>query len=242
MRLSDCRVENLIDEPLDKDYIRLYGLIVRVDNTHDIYWIIAAVIDEQMSNDERNMLPDGIIITGEARLNRTIEFLETMTRQLLITKRDEDAANEALSLIRKSDEEIKKQFHMLEAINSVIKLLEMDGSFTDMAQKALESAVTTIKLTGAFIIRKNVDGMHLDVIVSYGRKPFDTISITEVPFFTGKPYIISSDSVMPEKFRLFMEKQAMRAAIFQPVNIDNRTQMYVCFLMRRMTEAGKNMM
>lgn len=34
---------------------------------------------------------------------------------------------------------------------------------------------------------------------------------------------------MPEKFRLFMEKQAMRAAIFQPVNIDNRTQMYVCF-------------
>lgn len=229
LRLSDCRVENLIDEPLDKDYIRLYGLIVRVDNTHDIYWIIAAVIDEQMSNDERNLLPDGIIITSEARLNRTIEFLETMTRQLLITKRDEDAANEALSLIRKSDEEIKKQFHMLEAINSVIKLLEMDGSFTDMAQKALESAVTTIKLTGAFIIRKNVDGMHLDVIVSYGRKPFDTISITEVPFFTGKPYIISSDSVMPEKFRLFMEKQAMRAAIFQPVNIDNRTQMYVCF-------------
>ena len=229
LRLSDCRVENLIDEPLDKDYIRLYGLIVRVDNTHDIYWIIAAVIDEQMSNDERNLLPDGIIITSEARLNRTIEFLETMTRQLLITKRDEDAANEALSLIRKSDEEIKKQFHMLEAINSVIKLLEMDGSFTDMAQKALESAVTTIKLTGAFIIRKNVDGMHLDVIVSYGRKPFDTISITEVPFFTGKPYITSSDSVMPEKFRLFMEKQAMRAAIFQPVNIDNRTQMYVCF-------------
>ena len=72
----------------------------------------------------------------------------------MITKRDEDAANEALSLIRKSDEEIKKQFHMLEAINSVIKLLEMDGSFTDMAQKALESAVTTIKLTGAFIIRE----------------------------------------------------------------------------------------
>ena len=36
----------------------------------------------------------------------------------------------------KSDEEIKKQFHMLEAINSVIKTaLRMDGSFTDMAQK-----------------------------------------------------------------------------------------------------------
>lgn len=229
LRLSDCRVENLIDEPLDKDYLRLYGLIVRVDNTSDIYWIIAAVIDEKLSDDERTLLPDGILTTGEARFDRTIEFLETMTRQLLITMRDESAANEALSLIRKSDEEIKRQFHMLESINSVIKLLEMDGSFTDMAQKALESAVTTIKLTGAFIIRKNVDGMHLDVIVSYGRKPFDTISITEVPFFTGKPYIIASDSVMPEKFRLFMEKHAMKAAIFQPVNIDNRTQMYVCF-------------
>lgn len=229
LRLSDCRVENLIDEPLDKDYLRLYGLIVRVDNTSDIYWIIAAVIDEKLSDDERTLLPDGILTTGQARFDRTIEFLETMTRQLLITMRDESAANEALSLIRKSDEEIKRQFHMLESINSVIKLLEMDGSFTDMAQKALESAVTTIKLTGAFIIRKNVDGMHLDVIVSYGRKPFDTISITEVPFFTGKPYIIASDSVMPEKFRLFMEKHAMKAAIFQPVNIDNRTQMYVCF-------------
>lgn len=84
--------------------------------------------------------------------------------------------------------------------------------------------------------------MHLDVIVSYGRKPFDTISITEVPFFTGKPYIISSDSVMPEKFRLFMEKQAMRAAIFQPVNIDNRTQMYVCFFDEKDDRSWENMM
>ena len=72
LRLSDCRVENLIDEPLDKDYIRLYGLIVRVDNTHDIYWIIVAVIDEQMSNDERNLLPDGIIITSEALLTEQL--------------------------------------------------------------------------------------------------------------------------------------------------------------------------
>ena len=43
----------------------------------------------------------------------------------------------------------------------------------DVYKRQLEGAVTTIKLTGAFIIRKNVDGMHLDVIVSYGRKPFD---------------------------------------------------------------------
>ena len=67
LRLSDCRVENLIDEPQDKDYIRLYGLIVRVDNTHDIYWVIAAQLMSRCLMMRRNMLPDGIIITSEAR-------------------------------------------------------------------------------------------------------------------------------------------------------------------------------
>ena len=131
--------------------------------------------------------------------------------------------------IKKSDEEIKLQCHMLEALNSVIKLLEPDDSFVSTAEKALESTVKALGLSGAFIIRQNVDGASFEVIVSSGDNRLKTISTSEVPFFTGRQYIISSNSVRPEKFRNFMGKYAINAAVFQPMYINNNCQMYVCF-------------
>ena len=78
-------------------------------------------------------------------------------------------------------------------------------------------------------LRQNVDGASFEVIVSSGDNRLKTIGTSEVPFFTGRPYIISSNSVRPEKFRNFMGKYAINAAVFQPMYINNNCQMYVCF-------------
>ena len=228
-KLGNCGVENVIEEALDEDYVKLYGVSVAVDGEQALMWVAVALIDEKLPDDIREVMPEGIKITTEERFYISLEFLEALTKQILVTMKNESAANDALEKTRKTDEELKTQFHMLEALNSVIKLLEVDDSFGDIAESALGYTVQALGLSGAFIIRQNVDGIHLDVIVSYGEKKFDTISIGEAPFFTGKPYIISANSVRPEKFRLFMEKYSMKAAIFQPIELNNRAEMYICF-------------
>ena len=228
-RLEDCAVESVIEEPLDVEYAKLYGVSVSVDGEQKLMWAALALIDEKIPDAVREKLPQGTLTTTEQGVSFALEFLELLTRQLLITMKNESLANEALEKIKKSDEEIKLQCHMLEALNSVIKLLEPDDSFVSTAERALESTVKALGLSGAFIIRQNVDGASFEVIVSSGDNSLKTISTSEVPFFTGRQYIISSNSVRPEKFRNFMGKYAINAAVFQPMYINNNCQMYVCF-------------
>ena len=228
-KLENCVVENVIEEPIDTDYVKLYGVSVAIEGEPALMWVAVALIDEKLPDDVRYSMPEGIITTSEKRFYISLEFLEVLTKQILVTMKNESTANAALAKTKKTDEELKKQFHMLEAINSVIKLLEVDESFSDIAKSALSYTVEALGLSGAFIIRQNVDGIHLDVIVSCGNRKFDTIGIVEAPFFTGKPYIISANSLKPEKFRLFMEKYQMKAAIFQPVEVNSKMQMYICF-------------
>lgn len=228
-KLENCGVENVVEESLDVDYVKLYGVSVAIDDEPALMWMAMALVEEKLPEKVLKSMPEGMLTTTEERFYLSIEFLEVLTKHILITMKNESVANVALVRIQKADEELKSQFHMIEAINAVVKLLEVDEGFSDIAGKALELSVQTLGLTGAFIIRENVDGVHLDVIVSSGDRKFDMITIGEAPFYTGKPYIISAESLRPEKFRLFMEKYGMSAAIFQPVDVNGRHQMYVCY-------------
>ncbi len=228
-KLENCGVENVIEESLETDYVKLYGISVAIDGRQALMWVAVAIIDEKLPDDIRAVLPESIKTTTEEQFYISLEFLEVLTKQILITKNNESVANDALEQTRKINEKLKVQFHMLEALNSVIKLLEVDEGFADIAESALKYTVQALGLSGAFIIRQNVNGIHLDVIVSYGERKFDTISIEDVPFFTGKPYIISTNSTMPEKFRSFMNKYSIKAAIFQPIELNNSVEMYICF-------------
>ena len=51
----------------------------------------------------------------------------------------------------------------------------------------------------------------------------------ELPFFNGKPYMISADSKMPESFRRLFDAQKMKAGLFLPIDVGGKTGMYVCF-------------
>ena len=76
----------------------------------------------------------------------------------------------------------------------------------------------------------------MDMICEYaggGREPQmakeQGVPKEELPFFNGKPYMISSDSMLPEGFaRLFAQKN-LTAAVFLPVEVNGHAGMYLCF-------------
>ena len=44
----------------------------------------------------------------------------------------------------------------------------------------------------------------------------------DLPFFNGKPYMISANSMMPEGFRIFFERAKIRAGVFLPISEKRR--------------------
>lgn len=81
-----------------------------------------------------------------------------------------------------------------------------------------------------FYSGKIYDGTTVNMISEYcsaGRESrmeaSQNISKEELPFFNGKPYMISADSMMPEAFRRMFEVQKMKAGLFLPIDVSGKT-------------------
>ena len=64
-RLEDCAVESVIEEPLDVEYAKLYGVSVSVDGEQKLMWAALALIDEKIPDAVREKLPQGTLTTTE---------------------------------------------------------------------------------------------------------------------------------------------------------------------------------
>lgn len=226
-KMESSDIETVIEEKLNVDYIKMCGISVRTENSDQVMWIVIGIIEENMPDGIE--LPEGTLSTTESRFYASIEFLETLTRQLIVSRQNETKACEAMQKTIQSDEELRKQLHRMESMNEVVTLLESENSFSGIVDRALEEACRTISIDGGCLIRQNSDGISLDVIGRYNDNIFEKLKREQLPFFTGKSYMISSDSMKPEPFVDFFERTGIRAAIFQPLEVNDKVLMYLCF-------------
>ena len=87
-----------------------------------------------------------------------------------------------------------------------------------------------------FLVREDKSGAHSEMFCVYVSA--DTDSVIEswtlrekvaVPFFNGKPYMISANSMMPDEFHRYFEQEGIRAGIFLPIEVNGHATMYLCF-------------
>jgi diguanylate cyclase (GGDEF)-like protein len=95
---------------------------------------------------------------------------------------------------------------------------------------------TCLDISRAALIRGNTDGRTLDMICEYAKKrewyrmaEMQQIPKFTMPFFDGRPYVISSDSMIPDRFAELFQAQHITAAIYQPIVVNNQAIMYLCF-------------
>jgi diguanylate cyclase (GGDEF)-like protein len=200
-------VENVIEQDAGPEYIRLSAVITRVGGQTQVIWVVVAVLTDYLV--EGVALPAGIAVTTEERFCRSMKFLEYVSRSLFVIKMDEQIAQEAMQRSVKSEADIQEQLARSETMTRIVSMLESEDNFGKIVDDILKMVCDCLDISRAEIVRENTD--------------------RELPFFTGKSYMLSSDSIIPEKFAEFFRPDGITAAVFQPVTVGDKTAMYLCF-------------
>ena len=230
-RLLNSRIESVIEEDCGADGIRMCGVAVKVSGEVSAIWIVTGVMEDAGCD-----VPDYIMRTTPERYYKSIEFLETLSKQMFAVKLEELLAQEAFLKSRESEIQMETELKRNEAMTAIVRMLESEEGFDKIVHDILKEACEYLGISAAVLFRENIDGTTVNMISEYcsaGRESrmeaSQNISKEELPFFNGKPYMISADSMMPEAFRRMFEVQKMKAGLFFPIDVSGKTGMYVCF-------------
>ena len=233
-KLIETNIEEVVEESLDEPYLKMSGVAIKVGGKIAAIWMIMAVIREEGKTIEG--LPDFIKTTTEEQYYHSIEFLSTISKQYFATKLDEFIAQEAFAKSRESELQMHAELKRNEVMTSIVQMLESENGFSKIVEDILHEVCEYLNIGNAALIRLEKNGNKADMIsewclkdaVSYIAKCHG-ISSENLPFVTGKPYMISSDSMLPERFKSFFTEQGIHAGISLPVEVNGQAAMYVCF-------------
>ncbi|MGN0427251.1 MAG: EAL domain-containing protein [Agathobacter sp.] len=233
-KLKGNAVEHMVEEETDYPYVRLGGVSTHVEDKTQIIWCAVAFLQEYI-NDEVE-LPDYIMTVHKEDYYRSLEFLEYLSKMLMAVKMDELIAQEAMLIGRAAKESVEKQLHRSETMTQVVTMLESDNGFGKIVDDILKLVCNCLDISSGCLLRDNADEQVVDMICEYAKErewyriaDFQAKPKSEIPFFTGKPYMISSDSIYPEPFAKFFEENGITAGIFQPIEVSGKNIMYLCF-------------
>ena len=235
--LENCRmsqVETIIEEPLEQPYVKLCAVISRMQGSIALIWIVAAVIDELVPADAE--IPENAARTSEQRFYCSMAFLETLSGYVLRIKGQELQVRDALDEMVISEAEEQEKLCRTEIMAEMVYHMESEDSFADTVRESIRKVCEALNIQGGCVVRRNPEKLCAETVCEYaaeenwtiGQK-FDGMPLTEIPFFDGKSYMISSDSMMPGKLEKFFRKHHLLAAVFLPIEIAGTCEMYLCF-------------
>ena len=233
-RLINSNIENVIEMNCGQNITRMCGVAVRVNGEIIAIWVAVGVME---NSDEE--IPEYMQCTTPDRFYKSIEFLETLSKQIFSVKQEEQMAQEAFLISRAQEAKMEEQLRRNEVMTSVVKMLESENEFTKIADDILRCVSEYLRISDACLLREVSLCNAVDMICEYSSnqeerliEAFQNVEKQQLPFFNGKPYMISSNSMMPEEFRAFFNYFKLMAGVFLPIEINGKCSMYLCFLER----------
>ncbi len=92
--------------------------------------------------------------TSPERYYKSLEFLESLSKQIFAVKMEEVLAQEAFNKSRESETQMKEQLHRNEAMTSILKMLESENSFTKIVDDILKDACEYLGISAGALLRK----------------------------------------------------------------------------------------
>lgn len=235
-KLTDNGIESVLEEDCGKDFVKMCGVSIKISGQTAATWIVIGVMEH--ANEE---VPDYIMRTTPERYYKSLEFLETLSRQMFAVKMEELLAQEAFLKSRESETQMEAELHRNEVMTSVVKMLESENSFDKIVDDILEEACGYLEVSAGALLRRGKAGQSVEMLCEYTLPETEPalagwadMPMDEVPFFNGKPYMISTNTMLPEDFRRFFEREKLRAGIFLPIEVNGNAEMYLCFGEKRM--------
>lgn len=228
------QLESIVEEELAVPYVKFCAVTNRVNDSIALIWMVTALIEEKLRPEDE--VPDYVLRTSEDQFYRSIAFLETLSKQIFTMREHEINAEEAMEQAKEAEEKYKFQLYRSEAMARVVRLIEKEDAFSQVCDYAVREVCETLEIQGGCILRIHADGKTVDAICEYTREKDwnlgDRLKGQEkmsVPFFDGKPYMLSSDSMMRKDLEHFFQKYHLNAGVFQPIEINEQSDMYLCF-------------
>ena len=234
MRAEHDWIETMLEQQVGQACIKMCSIATRLEEKVEVIWVVIGILRDAVP--EGVELPEYMMTTTEKSFYASTEFLASLSAQLFEVKINQLIAQDAMKKSLESENEMKHQLHRSQAMTEVVRMLESDEGFSELTVDILRETCESLDLSGGFLIRENVDHKTTDMICDYVKNKEDSLisgfqkkEKVQLPFFNGKPYMISSDSMMPEAFERFFRENDLSAAVFQPLEVSDHLLMYVGF-------------
>lgn len=233
-QFRDGDLENVIDLSMESSYHLMRGLALRGDSRKvDGIWVMMGIDETQVPEDY--FLPGNLRRTSRQHFDEASELLEVLTEKYMYEMLKAGKLSDNLGQVEHSGKKTEELLRKSETFAEILKSLEDDGEFIQIAEKILAQVREYLGIDRASILRLNVDGETVDMIAQCCKEEadlaesFQKIPLKEIPFFNGKPYTISSGTESPESFQKYFHTYGLTAGIFLPIQVNHQNGMYVCF-------------
>lgn len=230
-KLMDSDIESVMEEECGTDLVKMCGVSIRVSGETIATWIVIGVMEQDGA-----AVPECVMRTTPERFYKSLEFLETLSRQMFAVKMEELLAQEAFLKSRESEAQMESELRRNEAMTAIVKTLESEQSLDQIAKDIVRNVCEYLDISTGYLLCEDETKETVDMVCEYVSP--DTSSVmerwqkvpkAELPFFNGRPYMISANSMMPDEFHLFFEREGMKAAMFLPIDGKGHPGMYLGF-------------
>lgn len=226
-------VESIVEEPVDAPFIKLCSIINRVEDDIVLVWVAAAVIEDYVT--EKDEIPDYVLSISEGQFYRAIGFLESLSQQLFVVKEQENHAMDIMERAMETEERFTSQMERTEAMAEIVHSMELEDDFASISKKILSTLCEALAVQGGCILRAQKETERIEVLAEYSNVSIWDLGVKleglkkeKVPFFDGKPYILSSNSMMPAHLERFFIRYHLKSGVFHPIEINEQSDMYLC--------------
>ena len=228
------QVETIVEVDMDVPFFKHCAIINRINGSVAIIWIVVAILEENLP--EGLQIPDCVYRTTENHFYRSMAFLETLTRQLFTMKEHQISAQDAMEQALAAEEKYKNQLHRSEAMGAVVRMMESEDTFSEIVDNAIQEVCEVLDIQGGCLLQITEDGKEIESVCEYSAEKNWSLGeklqgkkVVKLPFFDGKPYMLSSDSMMREDLENFFIRYHLMAGVFHPIEINGKNIMYLCF-------------
>ncbi len=234
---SDVEGENVIAYESDIPYAMMRGVAIRGENNYFLgAWLVLGIDANQLPED--TFIPSAIQSTTYDEFENTIALLEILTKSYFSNKNKLAMLSDDIVMLEKEEKHMEHLLQKTEILTEILKMMESDESFSKVTGDILAEAGKYVGISNGHLLKIDTDDMRVELVSEWSDKNqhslqsrFDSVKKTELPFMTGRPYTISSDTVMPESFLEYFAKYGIRCGVFLPINISGKAGMYLCFTM-----------
>ncbi len=174
---------------------------------------------------------------SEEDYESALEMAAVLLSRYYMRKNEGDTLAEKLLQEKESSQNLESLLKKSELITGVLKRMESDDDFPKVSEAILSDAGEYLGVSNAFLLRLSPDEKVVDMISEWAGEDhlmpgFLHMDRDRLPFFSGRPYTVSSDAVLPEDFKVFFEEYDITAGVFLPLFVSDRLGMYICFVTR----------